>query len=84
MYALFIDWLCFLEAGSHPQALDLDGLVLNGQSMKLRRPKDYAPLPGTLDSMGMVATQECPTRLHIAGLPSYLKEDQVRPLCSRH
>lgn len=58
-----------------------DGIVLNGQSLKLRRPKDYAPLPGTLDtSMGMMASQECPTRLHVAGLPSYLKEEQVREL----
>lgn len=56
-----------------------DGVVLNGQSVKLRRPKDYAPLPGSLET---AAGADSITRLHVAGLPHSLTEDQIRELLS--
>ena len=66
---------CCLSTSLTKQAMAFDGVVLNGQSLKLRRPKDYAPLPGNIES-GQSATQSS-TRLHVAGLPSSLSEDQV-------
>merc|ERR1711970_1632385 len=62
-----------------------------GQSLKLRRPRDYQPLPGggEMGGMaglagipGMISTvvSDSPNKLFVAGLPNYLNEDQVKEL----
>ena len=29
------------------QAMGFDGILFNGQTLKIRRPRDYQPIPGT-------------------------------------
>ena len=39
-----------------------DGIVLQGQSLKIRRPKDYAPIPGVGEcgvNVSMISVAEC-------------------------
>jgi len=81
----------FLECRSideTTQCMAFDGINFKGQSLKLRRPHDYQPIPGALGlggSMaipGMVSTvvQDSAHKLFIGGLPSYLNEEQVKEL----
>ena len=59
--------------------MTLDGILLNGQSLKLRRPKDYTPVPGSLDtSQGTLHRIDSGARLQITDMPTYLAEDEVR------
>lgn len=67
------------------QAMAFDGIILEGQSLKIRRPKDYQPIPGmsetaTIHVPGVVSTvvPDSPHKIFIGGLPNYLNEDQVR------
>jgi hypothetical protein len=60
------------------QALGLDSVVFSGQTLKLRRPKDYQPVPGSIESSS-AASQ---TRLLVAGFPLYPTEDEVRTATS--
>lgn len=69
------------------QAMAFDGIILEGQSLKIRRPKDYQPIPGmsetaTIHVPGVVSTvvPDSPHKIFIGGLPNYLNEDQVRIL----
>jgi len=77
-------FLEFRSVEETTNALTFDGISLNGQALKLKRPKDYAPLPGQgdLTSMGMNIPTECPTRLLLSGVPTTLKEEQIRELVS--
>lgn len=69
----------------------LDGVVLNGQALKLRRPKDYqapmgmvaAPQPNP-HVPGVVSTvvPDSPNKLYIGNVPAYLNEDQLKDLLS--
>merc|ERR1719187_528349 len=84
----------FLECRSideTTQAMAFDGINFKGQSLKLRRPRDYQPLPGggEMGGMaglagipGMISTvvSDSPNKLFVAGLPNYLNEDQVKEL----
>merc|ERR1719250_240441 len=84
----------FLECRSTDettQAMAFDGINFKGQSLKLRRPRDYQPLPGggEMGGMaglagipGMISTvvSDSPNKLFVAGLPNYLNEDQVKEL----
>lgn len=69
------------------QAMAFDGIILEGQSLKIRRPKDYQPIPGmsetaTIHVPGVVSTvvPDSPHKIFIGGLPNYLSEDQVKSL----
>lgn len=71
------------------QAMAFDGIILEGQSLKIRRPKDYQPIPGmsetaTIHVPGVVSTvvPDSPHKIFIGGLPNYLNEDQVKELLS--
>lgn len=55
-----------------------------GQSLKIRRPHDYQPMPGMAESSisvpaGVISTvvPDSPHKIFIGGLPNYLNEDQV-------
>ncbi|XP_019745494.1 splicing factor U2AF 65 kDa subunit-like [Hippocampus comes] len=69
------------------QAMAFDGIVFQGQSLKIRRPHDYRPLPGLSEQPafhvpGVVSTvvPDSPHKLFIGGLPNYLNDDQVKEL----
>ncbi|XP_017583873.1 PREDICTED: splicing factor U2AF 65 kDa subunit-like [Corvus brachyrhynchos] len=63
-----------------------DGIIFQGQSLKIRRPHDYQPLPGMSENPsvyvpGVVSTvvPDSAHKLFIGGLPNYLNDDQVFP-----
>jgi len=69
----------------------LDGITLQGQSLKVRRPKDYVPqqvqetfTKPSVHIPGIVSTNvpDSPNKIFIGGLPSYLNEEQVKELVS--
>jgi hypothetical protein len=64
------------------------GINFKGQSLKIRRPHDYQPMPGMTDTvsinapvLGVISTvvPDSPHKIFIGGLPNYLNEDQVCP-----
>nr|XP_034958929.1 splicing factor U2AF 65 kDa subunit-like [Zootoca vivipara] len=64
-----------------------DGIIFQGQSLKIRRPHDYQPLPGMSENPsvyvpGVVSTvvPDSAHKLFIGGLPNYLNDDQVKEL----
>ena len=73
-------------------AMAFDGVVFNGETLKIRRPHDYSPQaaallgptePSTnlnLSKLGVVNTlvADGPNKIFIGGLPSYLGEEQVQ------
>jgi splicing factor U2AF subunit len=68
-------------------AMAFDGIVFQGQSLKIRRPRDYQPMPGGGDLPnsnvpGLVSTvvADSPYKIFIGGLPNYLNDDQVKEL----
>lgn len=66
-------------------AMAFDGIVFQGQSLKIRRPRDYQAMPGMTDTPtipGVVSTLvgDSPFKIFIGGLPNYLNEDQVKEL----
>ena len=69
------------------QAMAFDSIIFQGQSLKIRRPHDYQPLPGMSESPsvympGVVSTvvPDSAHKLFIRGLPNYLNDDQVKEL----
>lgn len=70
-----------------------DGIHFKGQSLKIRRPHDYQPMPGMIDGTssipsgnnqtglmnGVISTvvQDSPHKIFIGGLSNYLNVDQV-------
>merc|ERR1719167_1204834 len=83
-------FLEFRSIDETTQAMAFDGINFKGQSLKLRRPRDYQPLPGgdicgmsgLAGIPGMVSTvvSDSPNKLFVAGLPNYLNEEQVKEL----
>lgn len=81
-------FLEFRSVEETTQAMAFDGIILQGQSLKIRRPKDYQALPGltgdgsTVHVPGVVSTvvPDSPHKVFIGGLPNYLNEDQVKEL----
>ncbi|VDH97726.1 splicing factor U2AF 65 kDa subunit [Mytilus galloprovincialis] len=80
-------FLEFRSVDETTQAMAFDGINFQGQSLKIRRPRDYQPLPGmsenpTVNVPGVVSTvvQDSPHKVFIGGLPNYLNEDQVKEL----
>ncbi|KAG9511245.1 Splicing factor U2AF 50 kDa subunit [Fragariocoptes setiger] len=69
-------------------AMNLDGVSFKNQALKIRRPHDYQPLPGTEQSTraplppGVISTvvADSPNKIFIGGLPIYLTDEQVKEL----
>jgi splicing factor U2AF subunit len=82
-------FLEFRSIDETTQAMAFDGINFKSQSLKLRRPHDYQPMPGmsenpnvNLPVPGVVSTvvQDSPHKIFLGGLPNYLNEDQVKEL----
>uniref|UniRef100_V9KVI0 Splicing factor U2AF subunit n=1 Tax=Callorhinchus milii TaxID=7868 RepID=V9KVI0_CALMI len=79
-------FLEFRSVDETTQAMAFDGIIFQGQSLKIRRPHDYQPLPGMSENpsvyvpvcLGVVSTvvPDSPHKLFIGGLPNYLNDDQ--------
>lgn len=77
----------FVEFETAEQAtacMSFDGIMFQGQQLKIRRPKDYQPAPEVVDSSslqlpGVISTNvpDTPNKIFIGGLPIYLNDDQV-------
>lgn len=71
----------------HPEeatnAMSFDGIVFQGQSLKIRRPKDYTGPdvrpPSNIHVPGVISTNvpDSPHKIFVGGLPTYLTDDQV-------
>ena len=69
-------------------AMAFDGLTFSGQSLKIRRPKDYQPPPGSLSLSqslhvpGVVSTNvpDSNDKIFVGGLPLFLNDEQVMEL----
>jgi splicing factor U2AF subunit len=67
-------------------SMAFDGIVFQGQSLKIRRPRDYQAMPGLGETQngvpGVVSTVvgDSPFKIFIGGLPNYLTDDQVKEL----
>ncbi|XP_037834722.1 splicing factor U2AF 65 kDa subunit [Kryptolebias marmoratus] len=77
-------FLEFRSVDETTQAMAFDGIIFQGQSLKIRRPHDYRPLPGLSEQPafhvpGVVSTvvPDSPHKLFIGGLPNYLNDDQL-------
>ncbi|XP_047495536.1 splicing factor U2AF 50 kDa subunit-like isoform X2 [Penaeus chinensis] len=89
-------FLEFRSIDETTQAIAFDGINFKGQSLKIRRPHDYQPMPGMSEHptltmpgttqipviAGVVSTvvPDSPHKIFIGGLPNYLNEDQVKEL----
>jgi len=80
-------FLEFRSTDEATQAMAFDGINFKGQSLKLRRPHDYQPMPGMSENPnynvpGVVSTvvPDSPHKVFLGGLPNYLNEDQVKEL----
>ncbi|XP_061530478.1 U2 small nuclear RNA auxiliary factor 2a isoform X3 [Phycodurus eques] len=86
-------FLEFRSVDETTQAMAFDGIIFQGQSLKIRRPHDYQPLPGMSENpsvyvpglvvnTGVVSTvvPDSAHKLFIGGLPNYLNDDQVKEL----
>lgn len=87
-------FLEFRSVDECTQAVAFDGINFRGQSLKLRRPHDYQPMPGQSEVPargmggapgyipGVVSTvvPDSPNKVFLGGLPNYLNEDQVKEL----
>lgn len=78
-------FLEFRSIDETTQAMAFDGINFKGQSLKIRRPHDYQPMPGMSENpainvpAGVISTvvPDSPHKIFIGGLPNYLNEDQV-------
>lgn len=82
-------FLEFRSVDETTQALAFDGIQFMGQSLKIRRPSDYKPLPGQEEApkihlSGIISTivGDSPNKVFVGGLPNYLNDDQVSWLIS--
>ncbi|XP_023242304.1 splicing factor U2AF 50 kDa subunit-like isoform X2 [Centruroides sculpturatus] len=80
-------FLEFRSIDETTQAMAFDGINFKGQSLKIRRPHDYQPMPGMSESPTVTVpggtipvVQDSPHKIFIGGLPNYLNEDQVGQL----
>merc|ERR1711860_385857 len=67
-------FLEFRSVDETTQAMAFDGINFQGQSLKIRRPRDYQPLPGVVSTV----VPDSQFKIFIGGLPNYLNEDQVK------
>ena len=82
----------FLEFRSTDEttaALAFDGINFMNQSLKIRRPTDFRPLPSAVDQKEATALVpnamsvmilDSQHKIFVGGLPNYLNEDQVKEL----
>merc|ERR1719318_1694362 len=84
-------FLEFRSVDETTQAMAFDGVLFQGQSLKIRRPKDYQPVPGMAEQPsvhvpGVVSTvvPDSAHKIFIGGLPNYLNEDQVSCQSTKH
>ncbi|UZJ55836.1 hypothetical protein CBS101457_005156 [Exobasidium rhododendri] len=76
----FVEFRSIEEATN---AMSFDGIVFQGASLKIRRPKDYAGPdvnpPAAIHVPGVISTNvpDGPNKIYIGGLPTYLNEEQV-------
>lgn len=84
----FLEFSCPEDANA---GMGLDGVVMKGQTLKVRRPKDFRIIPEIDATNGGPAllpniissnVEEGPNKIFIGGLPSYLTEEQVKELVS--
>lgn len=91
-------FLEFRSIDETTQAMAFDGINFKGQSLKIRRPHDYQPMPGMSDGSGVTSSNnhqvgpvsgvistvvpDSPHKIFIGGLPNYLNEDQVSYIAS--
>ncbi|XP_015794497.1 splicing factor U2AF 50 kDa subunit [Tetranychus urticae] len=80
-------FLEFRSIDETTSAMAFDGIAFKGQSLKIRRPHDYQPMPGMseipqITVPGVISTvvADSPHKIFIGGLPNYLNEDQVKEL----
>ncbi|XP_012158820.1 splicing factor U2AF 50 kDa subunit-like [Ceratitis capitata] len=83
-------FLEFRSIDETTQAMAFDGINFKGQSLKIRRPHDYQPMPGMADTPsikpeappGIISSvvPDSPHKIFIGGLPNYLSDDQVKEL----
>ncbi|XP_052440791.1 splicing factor U2AF 65 kDa subunit isoform X2 [Carassius gibelio] len=80
-------FLEFRSVDETTQAMAFDGIIFQAQSLKIRRPHDYQPLPGMSENPSVyvpgVVSTVVPDSIHklfIGGLPNYLNDDQVKEL----
>lgn len=76
----FVEFRSIEEA---TKAMSFDGIVFQGQSLKIRRPKDYVGPdvhpPSGVHVPGVISTNvpDGPNKIYVGGLPTYLNEEQV-------
>uniref|UniRef100_A0A9R1SP64 Splicing factor U2AF subunit n=2 Tax=Cyprinus carpio TaxID=7962 RepID=A0A9R1SP64_CYPCA len=82
-------FLEFRSVDETTQAMAFDGIIFQAQSLKIRRPHDYQPLPGMSENPSVyvpgVVSTVVPDSIHklfIGGLPNYLNDDQQFELIS--
>ncbi|TRY72525.1 hypothetical protein TCAL_17382 [Tigriopus californicus] len=80
-------FLEFRSIDETTQAMAFDGINFKGQSLKLRRPHDYQPMPGQTENASLQRAgggehggAGFPHKVFLGGLPNYLNEDQVKEL----
>jgi splicing factor U2AF 65 kDa subunit len=63
-------------------AMAFDGIVFQGQSLKIRRPRDYQAMGenGTAPVVVSSVVGDSPFKIFIGGLPNYLTDEQVKEL----
>ena len=81
-----VSWTEICESCKADGEIPFPGINFKGQSLKIRRPHDYQPMPGMTDTvsinapvLGVISTvvPDSPHKIFIGGLPNYLNEDQV-------
>ncbi|CAO1617941.1 unnamed protein product [Sympodiomycopsis kandeliae] len=75
----FIEFRCPEEATS---AMSFDGVIYQGQALKIRRPKDYTGTdlaPPPIHVPGVISTNvpDSPNKIYIGSIPTYLDEGQI-------
>ena len=55
----FSSLIQFRSVEETTSAMAFDGINFQGQSLKIRRPKDYAPIPGFTADMSCKLTVSC-------------------------
>jgi splicing factor U2AF subunit len=73
----------FRSAEETTNAMGFDGIVFQGSSLKIRRPKDYLgpdiQPPSSAHVPGVISTNvpDGPNKIYVGGLPTYLQDEQV-------
>merc|ERR1712142_931185 len=82
-------FLEFRSTEEATKAMGFDGILFLGQGLKIRRPRDYVPIPGSESEAdfavpGVISTvvKDTPHKIFIGGLPNYLTDDQIKELLS--